>query len=162
MRIGTGPRGRSQRPIENCGDSMKQESEKLRRIVVQGWLGMLLLLIIMIIADLIEFGMKGDFSPLINDPGIVGLWFIAVISCVSVLTQMFLRTYDAYSCRWAFFYMTFAYTSIFITHQLYHLVAGAGFNIHFLLDVTHHILGVWATIAAYRWAKLGARNEAIV
>ncbi len=109
----------------------------------------------MILTDLIEFGMRGDFSPLIKDPGIGGLWFIAAVTSVSVIVQMLLRTQDARSCRWAFFVVTVAYTSVFIAHQVIHIISGEGFDIHFLLDVTHHSLGVWASIAAYRWAILG-------
>ncbi len=66
-------------------------NEKIRRVIVQGWLGMLLLLFLMIITDIVEFGMRGDFSPLNKDPGTAGLWFIVVLTCVNVLTQMFIQ-----------------------------------------------------------------------
>ncbi len=134
---------------------MEKENENLRKIVIQGWAGMLFLLIVMVITDLVKYGMSGDFSPLIKDPGMRGLWFIATVTCISVLVQMFLRTYDDKRCRWSFFAVTLAYTLIFIAHQLIHLFSGDGFDIHFVLDVTHHILGIWATIAAYKWVKLG-------
>ena len=134
---------------------MDMDNEKLRRVIVQGWLGMLLLLFLMIITDIVEFGMRGDFSPLNKDPGIAGLWFIVVMTCVNVLTQMFLQVTEVKIKRWVIFYLTVIYTFTIIAHQINHLIAGEGFDIHFILDITHHILGVWASIAAYRWAKYG-------
>lgn len=120
---------------------------------------MLFLLFLMMLTDLVEFGMAGDFSPLTKDPGIAGLWFIVVMTCVNVLTQMCLQVFDARLSRWIFFYLTIIYTLTIISHQVNHLIAGESFDIHFLLDITHHILGIWASIAAYQWAKLCDRKK---
>ena len=131
---------------------MNIDSDRLRHIVVQGWAGMLSLLLLMMLTDLMEFGMKGDFSPLSKDPGTGGLWFIAVVICINVLVQISVRSFDGKYFRWAIFGATTLYTLVFIGHQTTHLMLGEGFDIHAVLDITHHILGIWASAAAFRWA----------
>jgi len=129
--------------------------QKLKNILVQGWVGMLFLLFLMILTDLVEFGMRSDFTSLNSDPGIAGLWFIVIFSSVNVLMQISIQTFDSKGSRWVFLFITVIYTFIMIAHQLNHLVTGEGFDMHFVLDVTHHILGIGASIAAYKYVKLG-------
>ena len=100
--------------------NLKHENDKLRKIVIQGWGGMLFLLFLMMLTDLVEFGMKGDFSALNKDPGVAGLWFIVIMTCVNVLTQMSLQVFDARLSRWAFFYMTSFYTLTIVGYQINH------------------------------------------
>ncbi len=137
---------------------MYSPSERLQNIIAQGWVGMLFMLILMMLADLVELGMKGDFSPLAQDPGIAGLWFIVIVSSINVMMQISVRAYEDKLCRWSIFGVTALYTFVFIVHQATHLVAGEGFDLHFILDVTHHTIGIVTSIAAYRWAKLSERN----
>jgi hypothetical protein len=132
---------------------MNFPKDKLRDIIVQGWMGMLSLLLLMMLTDLTEAGMKGDFSSLLKDPGMKGLWFIVVMVSANVLVQISVRAFEGKSFRWAVFGLTAFYTLVFIGHQATHLMAGEGFDIHFILDIVHHVLGFWASMAAYRWAK---------
>jgi hypothetical protein len=126
-------------------------NDKLRNIVVHGWMGMLSLLLLMMLTDLTEFGMKGDFSPLRRDPGMGGLWFIVVMVSVNVLAQIAVRTFEGKVFRRLIFGATACYTLIFVGHQVTHLIKGEGFDIHTILDIVHHTLGIWASVAAYRW-----------
>jgi hypothetical protein len=130
---------------------MPLANDKLRSIVVQGWMGMLSLLLLMMLTDLTEFGMKGDFSPLLRDPGRAGLWFIVVMVSGNVLVQMAVRTFEGGVFRRLIFGATVLYALIFVGHQVTHLAQGEGFDIHTVLDIVHHTLGVWASVAAYRW-----------
>jgi len=136
---------------------MAASQDPLRNIIVQGWMGMLSLLLLMMLTDLTELGMKGDFSPLRRDPGIGGLWFIVVMVSVNVLVQISVRTFEGSVFRRLVFGATALYTLIFVGHQVTHLLAGEGFDVHTVLDVVHHTLGVWAAFAAYRWMTAPAR-----
>jgi hypothetical protein len=129
------------------------EPEILKRIVIQGWTGMLFLLVLMMITDLIEFGMRGDFSALAKDPGMKGLWFIAVVACINVLGQIFVLIARSKRSRWAIFLFSSIYTLTFVGHQFVHVLGGEQFDIHSVLDISHHILGACASVAAYRLAR---------
>lgn len=133
---------------------MTLQDDKQRRIAIQGLGGMLFLLVMMFITDFAEYAMANDFSLLIGDPGINGLWVLAIMACINVLTGLFLLVFENRTSRWVFFGIIAAYTMFFVIHQLEHLINGAGIDIHFFFDVTHHTLGITASISAFRWAKL--------
>lgn len=143
---------------EESNMTMIQSTNRWRDIIVQGWSGMLFLLFLMMLIDLIEFGMKGDFSALIKDPGVNGLWFIVIMTGINVIAQISMRTFDNKSFRWIMFGATAIYTMVFVGHQISHLIPGV-FDFHFVIDVVHHILGVWASIAAYRWARSSDKDS---
>jgi hypothetical protein len=127
-------------------------------LVVQGWSGMLMLLLTMFITDLVEFSMRGEYrelSALLTvDPGALGLWILSGLICFNVIAQMAIRAVHRRGCRWRVFGVTVAYVAFFVAHQLVHLAKGDGFDIHFILDITHHLVGLWACWAAWRWARL--------
>jgi len=56
----------------------------------------------MALTDLIEFSMSNDFTPLINDPGIAGLWFIVIMTCMNVLVQISIHAVDTQFSRLRF------------------------------------------------------------
>ena len=76
-------------------------AERWRGILIQGWSGMLGLLLMMGLAELFEAGMANDLSPLAKDPGRAGLWFIAIAAGVNVVVQMLARTSDRRGCSLA-------------------------------------------------------------
>lgn len=123
-----------------------------RATIAQGYGAMFLLLLMMLATDLVELGMRGDFAGLATDPGTAGLWVLVVIACLNVLGQLSARHVQG-RARWALFALTLAYTLFFMGHQLDHLLAGAGLDMHFLLDLAHHGTGVVATLAAWRLAR---------
>ncbi len=135
---------------------MNDTQRKYQDILVQGWTGMLFLLLLMFITDIIEQSIDGSFQNmsafLAKDPGITGLWFLAGLICVNVLVQMCVRTFQGKLCRKMIFILTIVYTLFFLLHQVFHLISGEGFDIHFMIDITHHILGTWACWAAYQLA----------
>lgn len=126
---------------------------QMKNIISKGWSGMLFLLFLMMLTDIIEGGMKKDFTLLIQDPGIRGLWFIAFMTITNVCVQMAIYTFEDRNFRWFVFGLTLFYTLFFIGHQLNHILSGEGIDIHFFLDITHHAIGFWATRYAYKWAK---------
>ena len=102
---------------------MNSIADRLRNIIVQGWAGMLYLLLLMSLTDLNELGMKGDFSALNIDPGVGGIWFVVIMSCINVLVQISVRAFDGTPFRWLVFVASVIYTILFIIHQIDHLSA---------------------------------------
>ena len=139
---------------------MNEIERKYQGMIVQGWIGMLFLLITMFITDLVEFAIRGGYEEmsalLTADPGISGLWFLACLICLNVLAQMSIRALHKKTCRWLVFFVTLSYTLFFVAHQVVHLINGEGFDIHFIIDITHHIIGFWACWAAYKWVTLAS------
>lgn len=131
--------------------------QKYPGILLQGWVGMLFILITMLITDVLEYSMRGEYEELsslpAHDPGIVGLWFLSGMICFNVIAQMLIKTIHKKACVWRAFWISLAYTLFFVIHQIVHTIDGSGFDIHSILGMTHHILGFWATWAAYKWAK---------
>lgn len=137
---------------------------KYQGILLQGWVGMLFVLITMLITDVLEYSIRGEYeelsSLLAKDPGMNGLWFLSGMICFNVIAQMLIKTIYKKSCVWRAFWITLAYTLFFIFHQMVHVVNGEGFGIHTILGITHHVLGMWATWAAYQWARsIGSENS---
>jgi len=128
-------------------------NDRLRAIIAQGYVAMFLLMMMMTITDLVELGMAGSFSRLLVDPGTEGLWALAVVACVNVAAQLAAHLVQRPAARWVLFALTAAYTLFFVGHQASHLLAGEGFEIHSLLDFSHHGAGIVASISAFRLAR---------
>lgn len=133
-------------------EAVDRETEQFRRIITQAWTGMFLLLLMMMVADLVEMGMSGQFSLLAKDPGVKGLRFIIVVACLNVVAQAAVVVAQSKRSRWAIFGFALVYVLVFVGHLVNHvLIEGLGF--HSLLDFSHTLLGTWASVSAYRLAK---------
>ena|SRR3990170_5835057 len=130
------------------------KEKNFKSIIVQGYVGMLFLLIMMTVSDLTVAGLSQNFGPLQNDPGTVGLWMTAAILCINILIQIAIRTFDGKKFRQGIYVMSIIYVLLFVAHQIFHFVAGDGVTIDLMYDTTHHIIGVWVIIYARKWAKL--------
>lgn len=135
-------------------ESRRVFADKLRNVIVQGWAGMLFLLFLMTLVDLNLLGMGGDFSALNIDPGVGGLWFVVIMACINVLLQISVRTFENKPFRWLVFGASVIYTLLFVIHQVEHMSSVLVLDYHFIIDMIHHTLGIWASVAAFRWAKL--------
>lgn len=139
---------------------MTDVESKYQGLVVQGWMGMLVLLLTMFITDPVEYSLRGEYQALstllAKDPGVIGLWVLSALICFNVIAQMAIRAVHRRGCRWRVFWFTVGYSAFFMIHQAVHLFQGDGLDIHFMLDSTHHIVGLWAAWAAYKWARFGA------
>ena len=132
------------------------KEENIRSIIAQGYVGMLFLLVMMTVSDLTVAGLSQNFDPLQNDPGIAGLWMTAVLLVINVLIQIAVRTFDGKKFRQSIFVVSIIYMLLFVGHQIFHFAAGDGVTIHLMYDITHHIIGIWVIIYAFKWAKLKA------
>ena len=128
--------------------------ENIRSVIAQGYAGMLFLLIMMTVSDLTVAGLSKNPDILQNDPGAIGLWMTAVLLGINVLIQIAVRTFDGKKFRQGIYVVSIFYMLLFVTHQIFHFVAGDGVTIDLIYDITHHIVGVWVIIYARKWAKL--------
>ena len=133
---------------------MNMNKENIRGVIVQGYVGMLFLLIIMTVSDLTVAGLSKNLDMLQNDPGIVGLWMTAVLLSVNVLVQIAIRTFDGKKFRQSIYAASIIYMLLFVAHQIFHFATGDGVTIDLMYDITHHIIGIWVIIYARKWAKL--------
>lgn len=116
---------------------------------------MLAVLLMMLQADVVRLAMLGPYSDLrlalAADPGISGLRALVYLACANVLMQVAIHTFDGKGFRLFVAVATGAYALFFMGHQVVHLASGEGVGLHTVLDVTHHLLGVWAMWAAGCW-----------
>ena len=132
---------------------MQLNENRMRSIIAQGLTGMFFLLLCMFITDYVEYGMKGDFSALNHDPGLKGIWILTFVMCMNVLMQIAIQTFNNNTFKWLTFGFAVLYTLFFVMHQVGHALQGETFDMHTIFDVTHHIIGIWTTVAAYKWAR---------
>ena len=143
---------------------MAESEERYRAITSQAWSGMLVVLLMMLIADVDRLAIQGSYGELANslrnDPGEIGLWVLTALVCFNAVVQVAVRTFDGRGFRRAVFWTSVGYTAFFILHQFAHVWSGERFSLHTILDLTHHVLGVWACWAASRWSRLSRPQTA--
>jgi len=132
---------------------MEKENFRIVSVISKSFSGMLFLLFFMMLTDIVECGMKDDFTLLQQDPGIKGLYFILTMTIINVMLQITVFTTRKALFRKAVFIISILYTLFFVAHQVIHLASGEGIDIHFFLDITHHILGIIAIVFSYKWIK---------
>jgi hypothetical protein len=131
---------------------------RYRAITAQAWSAMLAVLLTMLIADVDRLAIQGSYAELAEslgaDPGLGGLWVLVCLICLNALVQISVHTFDVPLFRRLVFWTSVAYTVFFILHQAAHVAAGERFSLHTILDLTHHVLGLWACWASGRWSRL--------
>lgn len=133
-------------------------NQKVRSIISTAWLGMALLSIMMQITDLLEAGLGQDFS-FTEHLGMSGIWSISILLCINLVVQVSVQTFEGKGFRWGIFIVTIVYTLNMIVHQVTHIMGGDRFDIHFVFDTLHHVLGIWAIIYAYKWARMELNKD---
>ena len=132
---------------------MDKERVQFENIISKSFAGMLFLLFLMMLTDITGCGMKSDFTLLQKDPGVKGLYIISAMAIINVLLQVTIFVIKKAFFRKIVFLVSVCYTLFFVAHQVIHLSSGEGIDIHFFLDLTHHILGIFAVYYSYKWAK---------
>ncbi len=130
------------------------KEENIRSVIVQGYIGMLFLLVMMTVSDLTAAGLSKNLDLLQNDPGTIGLWMTAILLCINILIQIAIRTFDGRKFRQSIYVISVIYMLLFVAHQIFHFAAGDRITIDLMYDITHHIIGIWVIIYASKWAKL--------
>ena len=125
-----------------------------QNIISQAWVGMAIILIMMQITDLVEAGMKNDYSEFTHHLKMKGLWILSIMAIINVIIQNLVKISDYPVVRWVVLIVSILYTLFHVIHQLVHLISGDKFDIHFCFDITHHALGITAIIFAIKWIGL--------
>lgn len=116
---------------------------------------MIVLLIMMFLADYIRLGIGGDFSSLKSDPGISGLWILAVLVCLNLLAQVWVQAAEGRAAKLILAGFIALYGLFFLGHQLVHYMSGGfAFDVHVLLDTFHHLFAGIALWAGIKWIRL--------
>lgn len=126
-----------------------------REITARAWSGMLVILITMLIVDVLQFSMQGQYSELAatlaKDPGSVGLAVLLCFICGNALLQVAISIWDNRRFKSFVFWTSVLYTTFFVLHQLVHMIGGEDVGLHTVLDTSNHILGITACWASWHW-----------
>lgn len=128
-----------------------------RHVLATAWASMLAILLAMLLIDPLQYLMRGQYEDLSqtlqHDPGTLGLRVLMVMLCLNTLMQVGIQMFA--SPRWRSFVLavTVPYGLFFLIHQVVHVAGGEALGLHTVLDVTHHLLAIAATTAAWRWKK---------
>ena len=124
---------------------IEETNGKLRDIVAYGWIGLLLAQLATFITSILASGIE-SITANVNPPAI---WAMTVFTCINLLMPMAIRTFEAGAFRWVVFGLTVLYTVIFFLH----LFIGQATPV-VALRLIMMIMGGWATVAAFKWARL--------
>lgn len=128
---------------------------KLRRIISTCLSGMIVLLIMMFLSDYVRLGGEGDFSSLKEDPGMSGIWILAVLVCLNLFAQVSVQATNVKSVKMLLIGFIGLYGLFFLSHQLIHYKSeGFSFDVHVLLDASHHLLAFIALWHGFKWIKI--------
>ncbi|PUE07697.1 hypothetical protein [Limnohabitans sp. T6-20] len=133
-----------------------------RTILSTAWAGMLAILLAMLLIDPLQYLMRGQYEDLSqtlqHDPGTLGLRVLMVMLCLNTLMQVGIQMFSGPRWRSGVLAITTLYGLFFLVHQVVHVAGGEALGLHTLLDVTHHLLAIVATLAAWRWKKEDAAS----
>ena len=136
-----------------------------RHALSTSWAGMLAILLAMLLIDPLQYLMSGQYEDLSqtlqHDPGTLGLRVLMVMLCLNTLMQVGIQMFVGPRWRSLVLVVTALYGLFFLVHQVVHVAGGEALGLHTVLDVTHHLLAIAATTAAWRWKKEAAAAPAV-
>jgi len=128
-------------------------SERMRNIIAHGWIAMLFLLMTMTVVWILQGAMEGNLQAYAQEEGISGLWNWAIFFSIAAVMPFFVRIWQGKAFRWIVFGITSLWTIVFIGSWVIEGVAAATAYL-ILINVVHHIVAVWTTVIAYKWARI--------
>lgn len=115
---------------------------------------MFLVFLANIVMDLVRITVEGSTQEWARHLGMPGVKFILAVMTVYALLPVLVRTLAAHWFRYVVVGLTVLMSLFVGAHEVSHLTAGdKPFGLLHLLDLTHHILGIWVTVAAVLWAR---------
>ena len=148
---------------------MSNKNEKMSNTIIQGWRAMLLILMTMTIIWMLTGAMYGKLQSFAQEQGNAGLWNWTIFFSTAAIIPFFIKRFKGKVFKWVIFVITFLWTLIFFTASpcLFNVIKwllgigkvsppyhpAPGPYIPFLYLI-HHIVAVWTTIIAFKWAKL--------
>jgi hypothetical protein len=142
---------------------MGNKELSLRLNIAIGWIMMFFVLLAMFVVDLAKSAINENFENWSQDMNEGGLMIMLVIMCIYIFIPMLTLVINAKWYRGFVIGITAFITLFFIAHEIAHMLTGdMPFGLRHILDFSHHILGVWVTIAAVKWSKIPAAYQASV
>jgi hypothetical protein len=146
----------------NGGHAMLQTAnDRFRAMSAQGWTLMFMVFVSNLVIDLIKNTVRGDSTQWAQHLGMPGVQLLLVVMVIYAIMPMLIRSLSAQWFRFAVVGLT-VFMGLFVgAHEISHLSpTDKPFGIFHTLDVTHHVLVVWVTVAAVRWARQGDQTAA--
>jgi len=133
---------------------MQAPYDELRSRIAQGWTAMFFMVICGFLSDLIKSAVTADFTKWDRDPGPIGLNIVSCVMAIYIFMPVLIRAVKAQWFRWLVVTLTVFFSLFFVAHQVAHALSGTRpFDIVHVFDFGHHILGIWVTVLAVRWAR---------
>ena len=142
----------------------ESSSERFRAMVAQGWTLMFMVFVSNLVIDLIKNAVRGDGTQWAQHLGMPGVQLLLVVMAIYALMPMLVRSLSAQWFRFAVVGLT-VFMGLFVgAHEISHLNPNdKPFGIFHTLDLTHHVLVIWVTVAAVRWSRqAGETKESVV
>jgi len=142
---------------------MQQRYDALQSRIAQGWTSMFFMVLCGFLTDLIKSAVGNDFDKWKTDPGYMGLSMVSVVMAIYIFMPMLIRTINAHWFRWLVVVLTVFFSLFFVAHQVAHALSGTRpFDMIHVFDFGHHILGIWVTVLASRWARQESEEPASI
>jgi uncharacterized BrkB/YihY/UPF0761 family membrane protein len=140
---------------------MTRREESLRDRIALGWVAMLLIQALMLIAMILEsVFMDNDFLSLKFDPGEGGLKMMVFIFALYALMPIYIHfAHDRKGriWRWAAFALAILGLFFYLLHHIAHWYYGQRPDLpSHALDATIHLLGLWVIVSSFKWARFKA------
>lgn len=135
-------------------------NDRFRAMVAQGWTLMFMVFVSNLVIDLIKNAVRGDATQWAQHLGMPGVQLLLVVMAIYALMPMLVRSLSAPWFRFTVVGLT-VFMGLFVgAHEISHLSPNdKPFGIFHTLDLTHHVLVIWVTVAAVRWSRQGDESS---
>lgn len=128
---------------------------RYRKVLANAWVAMGILVLSMYATDLLSGAVANDFKRFSSDPGPGGALIMGILFTLYAFLPVLVREFDWLSFRWFVCIVTIYVTCFFFVHQLSHIMKSSDFAVRYIVDVGHHLMGLWASYASIRWLRCG-------
>jgi hypothetical protein len=133
---------------------MQQQEPSTAHFIAQGWVMMFLVFIAVLMMEFVTASVADDLSIFRNPDGQRMLRVVIFVVMLHALMPLLVWKLDAAWFRWTVLCITGVFTVAMIGHQWIHVLRDdRPVGLLNLLDITHHVLGLWVTTAAWRWVR---------
>jgi hypothetical protein len=137
---------------------MEDKNANLRNQIALGWVLMLLVLTLTTALMIIQASFTDDnFHSLKVDPGPRSLSFLVFVFGIYVVMPIYVYIVHPFriaALRWTAVVFSALILLFFVLHHTSHWVHGDRPNLSsHVMDVLHHIVGLWIFVNSIRWAR---------
>jgi hypothetical protein len=130
------------------------KSDRMRKIVAQGWTIMFILFLGNIVMDMVRIAVNGGATQWAEHLGMPGVKFVLVVMAIYAVMPVLVTTISVRWFRFVVVGVTALMTLFVGAHEVSHLVASdKPFGMLHALDLTHHLVGISVIVAAVLWAR---------